>query len=175
MKILSVFCSTKVPVSIVASLLCLSLQHNLYAPQGPELLDTGGYDDGALLKFIIDPGNPGLDELGDWSIPTPDGFITPDDSILLSGSEGFLLSPTLIPLDELDFSGTGSESGNSWLIDPGDDLPGAGSFAEFGDHPAVSHGTWSTADNSNTMALLVFASLVLAVTVPRRNVVRAKS
>jgi hypothetical protein len=167
----NLFCQSRVSVWIVTSLLCLSAQNRLFAPPAtptPTYYGLGGPDDfgtGAFLEFAPVPGDPGEDELSDWLIPTPDGSITPSDSTPVSG---YMLSPTLIPLDQLNFNGTGSEAGNSWAVNLGGELPGTGTITESGANPEVSDGTWTAPDSSSTFTLMFFTGILLAILVPRR-------
>jgi len=87
-----------------------------------------------------------------WSIPTPDGTLTPSDSTL--SNPNFLLSPTMIPLDDLnfEFNGKSYDVQLSPSHDGGDVTYPGGSYL----------GTWSVPDNSNSM-LLLFLTVSLTV------------
>ena len=180
MKILSALVGqTKIPVSVVVSLLCLSVQHKLFAPPAtptPTYYADGlgdPFGTGSFLAFAPVPGDPGEYELNDWDLITPDGDITPSDSTLsgatIGTGPGYFLSDTQIPLDDLNFSGTGSEAGSSWNVNLGGEVPDAGTIGESGANPGISDGTWAAPDSSNTLALTVFAFIALGVIVPRRS------
>jgi hypothetical protein len=208
MKTLSTFSNrTRMPVSVVASLFCLILQHSMYAPPatptptyyGETFINPGDLpgvylqqDNGSQLDYDAALSSPGLAELDNWDFNTPLGSFNPTDSTLTGESYGtpgidsnpsdpayglpsFMTSPTQIPLEQLDFEGTGPLIGDFLTVTMGGYGNGAGSISVTDSHgnSSTSTGTWVVSDNSNSLAMLLFTGIVLAITVPRRSV-RAK-
>lgn len=150
-------------------------------------------DDGSQLDYDAVPGNPLLDQLDNWDIHTPLGSFNATDSTLTSESYGtpgldpnpldpayglpsFMVSPTEIPLEDLNFEGTGPLAGSFLSLIMGDYGNGAGSITVTDSQGGTetSTGVWGVPENSNTLALLLFAGIVLTVVLPRRKAARAR-
>jgi hypothetical protein len=142
---------------LLGAILVLGLQQRLPAP--PATPVPTYYEFEPLIPDLLPPpvitveetnnGGTYSGEITDWSIPTPDGTLTPGNSTL--ADIDFMLSPTLIPLDDLNFTGPGG----SYSIDVG---PSGGSLNYPGGSIA---GAWSVPDDSNAVLTLSLAAAAI--------------
>lgn len=137
----------------LTALYILGLQQRMFAPPSSDIIFSlnpyGSLSEAPFLTVMETNTGSGFSGLiTSWAIPTPDGLLTPADSIL--SNPGFFLSPTMIPLDDLNFL----DNGQSFSANLSPSLNG-GSV----DYPGGSFdGTWSAADNSDPMLLFALGS-----------------
>jgi len=155
---------------VVAALFTFGLENRLPAPPATPiptyyLPENGDFGLGASFDLVPD-GSGGL-EIDDWSIPTPDGTLTPADSTLVSGgdfpAQSFfdIFTDLTLPLPppvviEYPYNNLPSYWDQEISAIPGDgSITGPGSLD--------SAGRWSLPDNSPTWLLLVIGGGVLCV------------
>ena len=127
------------------------------------LPDNGDFGLGATFDLVPD-GSGGL-EIDDWSIPTPDGTLTPADSTLISGGDfpaqsffDIFTDLTIPPPVVIEYP---YENLPSYWDQEISAIPGDGSIA--GPSSLDSVGQWTIPDNSPTWLLLMVSGGVLGV------------
>lgn len=124
--------------------------------------DNGDFGAGAVLDLVPD-GSGGL-EVDDWSIPTPDGTLTPSNSEITSGGDfparsffDVFVDLTIPPPITIE-STNGIPSYWNEEVSP---INGTGDIT--GPNGDVSAGFWSVPDRTPTWLLLVLGAGVLCV------------
>jgi hypothetical protein len=148
---------------LAAGLVTFGLETRLPAPPATPVPTYYSEDFGGGSFLDLVPIDLGADyEVGDWDIATPDGELTPFDSIIASGGD------FTVPyfdnlyagdfLDAITFDGTGPYTGEEWLVELG---PVGASIAD--PDGGVSRGSWSIPDRTPTWLLLIAGAGVLCV------------